>query len=146
MKRKPIEYEVNENGCNLCTSHSLNKDGYPTMGINGKKVFIHRYVYEQNYEKIPDGMVVRHKCDVRNCINPLHLDVGSQFDNVQDMIKRGRKPSRKGELNGRSKLTEMDVRVIRKNKLSSYKICKLYNVCPSTVRMIRQYRRWSHVA
>lgn len=145
-KRRPIEYVVNENGCHICTSHAKDTSGYPSMSYRDKKTRIHRYIYEQHYGSIPKGMVIRHKCDDRACINPLHLEIGTQNDNIQDMVKRGRIASKVGEKNPRAKLTEMDVKIIRRNKLSSYKLCKLYGVSPSTIRQIRQYRRWSHVA
>jgi len=146
LRNRKIEYTINEKGCHICTSHKVNKDGYSRMKLKGKSVLIHRYIYKQNYGEIPDGMVVRHKCDVRNCITPLHLEIGTHQDNMNDMVNRGRAASHKGESNPRAKLKESDVIDIRSSKVSSYKICKQYGVSPSTIRMIREYRRWNHVA
>jgi len=75
--------------CHECTSHGINKLGYPTIGSEGITWHLHRYMYVQfTGEKPP---VVMHLCDNRKCINLLHLKGGTQRDNVQDMIKKGRK-------------------------------------------------------
>lgn len=50
----------------------------------------HRVSYEMKYGPIPVGMIVRHKCDNPNCVNPNHLEIGTQKDNMQDASKRGR--------------------------------------------------------
>ena len=62
--------------------------GYPV--INGKHKLLHRHIWElANKAKIPKGRVVRHRCDNSICINPEHLEIGSQRDNVMDMVERG---------------------------------------------------------
>jgi|MDSZ01.2.fsa_nt_gb hypothetical protein len=69
-----------------------------TGGRNGKSVLAHRYSWELHNGPLPigdgyHGTVVRHKCDNRSCVNPEHLEIGSQKDNVADMDKRGRRVS-----------------------------------------------------
>jgi hypothetical protein len=50
----------------------------------------HRFAYARLVAPIPEGMVVRHKCDNRGCVNPDHLELGTQQDNIQDRVRRGR--------------------------------------------------------
>ena len=87
---KTIMCDINETGCYLCTSRFIDANGYCHVGVNGKSIYLHRYIYELNFGEIPKGLVVRHKCDNRNCINSEHLEVGTYKDNTQDMIKRNR--------------------------------------------------------
>ena len=56
----------------------------------GKERTAHRWTWEQANGPIPDGLIVRHSCDVRLCVNLEHLLLGTQQDNVNDMIERGR--------------------------------------------------------
>jgi hypothetical protein len=88
-KRKPIEFEVNDNGCFICTSHPLN-DGYCTISINGKSKRLHRFIYESCFGLIPKGLSVRHRCDTPTCINPEHLELGTHLDNMRDKVERKR--------------------------------------------------------
>ena len=68
---------------------------YGRVGKSGTRVLAHRLAYETWVGPIPDGHVVRHKCDNPPCINPDHLETGTQADNVQDMHARGRRPDTK---------------------------------------------------
>ena len=52
--------------------------------------YAHRQAWVQNFGPIPKGMYVCHTCDVRNCINPEHLFLGTQSDNIRDMATKGR--------------------------------------------------------
>lgn len=64
--------------------------GYPMMSIRGKNQLIHREIYRQFNGKISEDMCICHFCDTPRCINPAHLFIGTQKDNIQDCIKKGR--------------------------------------------------------
>jgi hypothetical protein len=65
--------------------------GYGEMGgENRTNLLAHRLSYETFVGPIPDGMYVLHSCDIPSCINPEHLFIGTQKDNIKDMIKKGR--------------------------------------------------------
>jgi hypothetical protein len=79
--------------------------------INAEMVGAHRVSYELYNGQIPEGMHVLHKCDVPLCVNPKHLFLGSNADNVRDKINKNRHTF--GEKNGRAKLSKSDVNLIR---------------------------------
>lgn len=64
--------------------------GYGSFKIEGKVYDAHRVSYMLHIGRIPDGMVVMHACDNRNCVNPSHLRIGTQKDNMEDCKKKGR--------------------------------------------------------
>ncbi len=67
------------------------KRGYGSFHIKGKSIGAHRVAYEFFIGAIPKGMVVMHKCDNPRCVNPEHLQIGTQKQNIHDMISKGRK-------------------------------------------------------
>jgi len=67
-----------------------NKDGYGQVKHNGTYAGAHRWAYLAWVGTIPAGHVVRHKCDNPPCINPEHLETGTQADNVADAVAKGR--------------------------------------------------------
>jgi hypothetical protein len=69
---------------------SRDNDGYGQMWFEAKSIRAHRASYLTNHGQIPRGMVVRHKCDNRICVNPAHLEVGTAGDNNRDRAARGR--------------------------------------------------------
>lgn len=73
----------------------------------------HRLAYEAWVGPIPEGHVVRHKCDNPPCINPAHLETGTHRDNMSDMVSRGRGRGTPGVNHRAAKLTEQDVLDIR---------------------------------
>ena len=89
MFNEEIEQKLSSTNENECWTigRKPHKNGY----IYWKNKRLHRLVWEMhNAEPIPDGMVIRHKCDNRECCNPFHLELGTQAQNIQDMIERGR--------------------------------------------------------
>ncbi|CAH9016537.1 putative homing endonuclease [Vibrio phage 275E43-1] len=75
----------------LIWTRCCNTDGYPRAVIDGNNnAKVHRVVYELYHGELEQGLVVRHVCDNPKCINPEHLVSGTQQDNVQDRVQRGR--------------------------------------------------------
>ena len=70
----------------------MRSNGYGRFRINNprRKELAHRMAWILTYGSIPDGMVIRHKCDNTGCCNPDHLEIGTQSDNMKDMWERGR--------------------------------------------------------
>ena len=100
---------IDSNGCwrwRLAT----NADGYGVASQGHKAVRAHRLSWSAFIGDIPDGVCVLHKCDVRDCVNPGHLFLGSIKDNAEDMVKKGR--SMFGSKHHKAKLSEGRVRKI----------------------------------
>lgn len=114
-KQKNIEIELNSKGCWRCVSHGKDRNGYPLIwGFRGKglRTPMHRHIYQLLHRReLPTNIVVRHTCDVRDCINPHHLVEGTQAENVQDTVSRRRQYG--GERHWTHKLTDKDVEYIR---------------------------------
>ena len=113
---------------------------------NGFKVeSTHRVAYRVWVGEIPEGYVVRHKCDNPPCINPDHLEVGTHADNSRDMVDRKRNMS--GANHHNAKLFEQDVLDIRreyaKGVLTQRMLGDVYGVSPSTVGEIIRKEIWS---
>lgn len=122
--------------------------GYGQKRIDGKLVYMHRLAYADAHGPIPDGMLVRHKCDNPACFNVNHLELGTQRDNMQDASKRGRINKTKmarGEDQGLSVLTEDLVREIRKSTVGCTTLAREMGVSKSTVLRVRQGKTWRHV-
>ena len=149
MPQKELEYQYKEcpypelGPCHACVSHS-GANGYPYFTRGGKKQRVARYIFDKYRGKIPKGLSVLHLCDNPGCINPAHLYTGTQQDNINDMIKRGR--SAKGEKNGRAKLTGQQVKEMRSNKKDSQtSLAKKYRVSRRTIFKIKNNRTWRHL-
>jgi len=88
-------------------------------------------------------MYVLHRCDIPSCVNPDHLFVGTQQDNVDDMVAKGR--NTKGETVGNSRLTEKDVLAIRASSASGAELAKTMGFSEGTVSMVRNKKIWKHI-
>ncbi len=92
----------------------LDSDGYGQFYTPTKTYNAHRYSYELFVKRVPEGLVVRHKCDYPACVNPNHLEAGTQKDNMQDCSKRRR--NKFGENHKDSKLTNEQAIQMRKER------------------------------
>lgn len=124
-------------------------DGYGRIGDgNGKNLKSNRASWLLSFGPIPDGMCVCHKCDNRLCVRPDHLFLGTQQDNVADMIKKNRLA--RGESRGMSWLKEPQIREIRRiyaeGKLTQTEIAALVGTTSDNISRIVNGRRWSHVS
>lgn len=127
-------------GCylwNRCTD----KDGYGVTSIKGVKMPAHRAVMSFLYDVT--GQYVLHKCKHRNCVNPDHLYLGTQKQNVQDQIDAGTFVY--GSKNGWSKLTEEDIPKIRNSDLTYKQLAAQFNVSPYTIWDILKGRSWKQI-
>ncbi len=132
---------ITESGCWIWVG-SLGTYGYGQISINNKPIGAHRVSYELYKGPIPKGMSVLHKCDILTCINPDHLFLGTQKDNVQDCINKGRDRKARGEENGHSKLTEYQVKEIRSSTKTGVVLSNRYGVSTSVISNIRRRKTW----
>ena len=122
--------------------------GYGCIGIGGKILTASRVAYRFHYGVDPDTLDVCHTCDNRKCCNPNHLFLGTRYDNMRDMVNKGRNKSFPGESHYYSKIKEEDVYTMRElNKLGlTYaSIARLYNMTAVSVSGIVRGRSWKHL-
>jgi hypothetical protein len=94
------------------------------------------------------GLVVCHKCDVRACVNPEHLFLGTPDDNAQDMVAKGR--TLRGEEHISAKLTTEQVSRIKtmlaEDRMYVSEIAREFGVAYTTIQAIKTGKTWRHVA
>lgn len=113
--------KIDDNDCWLLPASKKN-NGYSKMRINGVNKRAHKVSWEVFVGPVPKGLLVLHHCDVRHCVNPAHLWLGTPKDNYDDMLRknRGRNNIKKTVLN------QIDVRGI----LDYFKKYFRFTVCP----------------
>jgi ATP/maltotriose-dependent transcriptional regulator MalT len=120
--------------------------GYGCVRFNGAKLPAHRAAYLVFKGEIPAGLFVRHLCHNRLCIEPKHLEVGTQFDNLQDSVKDKR--FQWGENHHNAKLTCEDVQALRHliaAGLSNVDIAQVFKISHVQVANIRHGKLWQHL-
>jgi len=140
-KIEDMSMKVPEAGCWLWMYCVLPK-GYGVLSHKGVAFRAHRAAYLAFKGDIPEGMHVLHNCDVASCVNPAHLYLGDDKQNGTDKAKRGRAASKRGELNGRAKLTEEQVAEIRKSHESLFVLARRYGVSKVTIKKIHYNISW----
>jgi hypothetical protein len=75
-------------GCYLWYGGTFDS-GYGVIQLDGRAQRAHRHAYRLAYGSIPDGLFVCHACDVKSCVNPAHLFLGTHDDNMADMMQKG---------------------------------------------------------
>ncbi|USL89391.1 HNH homing endonuclease [Bacillus phage vB_BceH_LY2] len=149
-KAKKIEYIIRDSGCWDCISHPKDNFGYRFICRKGlrRSEYMHRYIYMLFNGEIPDKNVIRHKCDNPACINPSHLEIGTQKDNMKDAEKRNRAKIRSGSGNIKAKLTEKQVIEIRElltKGITPKEIIHKYGISKSTISKIKNNTLWKSI-
>lgn len=124
-----------------------NDRGYGYVNIGRSCIGAHRVAYRSVHGEIPKGLMIRHSCDNPACCNPAHLEPGTQTDNMQDMLRRGRCPPRWGKHSPRARLTEKQVLAIhemRKGGAKNKEIAAAFNVQQSCISRILTGKRWAY--
>lgn len=126
--------------------------GYGVVARNGGTTPAHRYSYELAHGPIPSGLLVCHKCDNHPCVNPEHLFLGTQKDNMQDCAKKGRLNTCRGEAaraRVATKLTPEKVRAIRaryaQGDISCARLAPEFGVYKSTIERVVNRKRWTDI-
>jgi hypothetical protein len=142
-------------GCWIFTG-AANEFGYGIVGTGGRGMpndRAHRITYKHFHGEIPSGMFVCHECDVPSCCNPSHLFLGTNQDNVDDMVKKGRnsKPPRNphvvGSAHPKSMFTEDQIRSMRAEHSagkSMYRIAKETGAAQVTIQRIIHGKRYKN--
>jgi len=138
---------VDRRGKNECWlwKGSTRGAGYGRIKEGGVDLLAHRVSYQINRGPIPADLLVCHRCDAPRCVNPRHLFIGTQKDNLADRKAKGRFHPVKGERHGRSKLTEQQVLEIRKDDRSQGAIAADYKIHRAMVSYIKSRHSWKHI-
>lgn len=149
IKRFHRKYVVRDDGCWEWTIGRF-RDGYGQFSIKGISRVASRISWIiHNKRSIPNKMMVCHKCDTPECVNPAHLFIGSARDNARDRSRKGRSASRVGERNNSCVLSRQDVIEIRKTfsrgGVTRVSLSEKYGVNKQTVCNIISGKSWSHL-
>lgn len=164
-----FDRKIDKSGNCWIWTAAVGSHGYGVIAIrHGVYMLAHRFAYERANGPIPEGLFVCHTCDNRKCVQPEHLFVGSNADNMADARAKGRlkgisrpkwdsqHPQRmnpglilRGEQHGNAKLTESAIREIRSADVSrrgsKAVLSRKYRVADQTITRIVRGESWAHV-
>lgn len=140
--------------CWLWTGYTM-PFGHGQMSTPEGPKLTHRVSWEIHFGAIPDGYDVCHHCDVPNCVNPTHLFLGTQADNMADMHKKGRESHKgagestpRGTEHHNARITEeqvVEILNLRNQGLSYRKIAERFDFFPQSIGEICRGETWKHV-
>lgn len=134
-----------ETGCWMWQAFR-NPKGYGMIYYDGRVWLAHRLSFTLHRHNIPGGLCACHSCDTPSCVNPDHIFLGSNADNVQDAVNKGRIPF--GESRSNSKLTdELVMEMVSKyaNGATSRELSEEYGIHEAYVPAIIRGKQWKHV-
>lgn len=152
-QRVPMKERIERNcvpealsGCWLWTS-CVDSDGYGYLHNRtidaAKNLKAHRVAYEEFIGPIPEGKYVCHTCDVRSCVNPAHLWLGTHEENQNDRIAKGR--SAKGNSCSHARLNSALVLEVRAAQGTMKSIGLQFGFSPQTIHDVRTRKTWKHI-
>lgn len=127
-------------GCWLWTGSISKKHGYGQL--SGKGDVPHRahvLSYKLFRGPVPKGLDVMHSCDVRCCVNPEHLSLGTRLDNMRDALAKGRVA--RGAKLPRTRLTDAEIEIIRHDPRKQKVLAKIFGVNASYISMVKAGKR-----
>lgn len=148
-----LERCAREGACLIWKGRSFTKAGHGRMFVGSRtdgtrrNASVHCLIWAHFHGPIPDGMVVAHTCDHPPCVDERHLFLTTPTGNMADRDAKGRQA--RGERQGLSKLTELDVRRMREMRAQGTLIRDLsaeFRITPPNVSYICNRRTWKHVA
>ena len=136
---------IETNDCIEWPETARDAGGYGYFTFENARRRPHRLSHEWHVGPIPEGHVIRHKCDNPPCVNPRHLETGTLGDNNRDRSERGR--SARGERGSNAKLKDAEVIEIRENQgiVPGAVLADRYGVSRATISSIFNRRNWSHL-
>lgn len=139
-------WDVTESGCWEWLGRRQS-DGYGSLTFAGGDMLAHRLAYTTWVGPIPEGLLVRHKCDNRPCVNPEHLETGTNADNMADRGDRNRQA--RGSRSAPAVLSESDIPEIRDLYNSGLfllrEIAEWYGVGKGAIGSVVRGDTWQHV-
>lgn len=146
LKKRFEKKTRREGDCLIWTGARGSHGRYGSLAAFGEPWLAHRLAYALSVGDIPVGMVVCHRCDNGLCVNPDHLFLGSQSDNVNDMEAKERSVHPRGEAHGRAKLTSAQVLLIRDAHASGQSgrsLARAYGVTKTNIAAIVKRQIWA---
>lgn len=117
----------------------------PTGKGDGRVEKAHRIAYSLYVGEIPRGLMVLHKCDTPACVNPDHLFLGTNDDNMKDMVAKGRGNAPRGEDQHLARLSESAVEAIRTSCETGVAMARQNGVSPQAICDVRKRKTWKHI-
>lgn len=124
---------------------ALDEGGYGKFKKDGKTQKAHRVAYEMFTEAISPGLIVCHMCDNPKCVNPSHLWIGTQRDNMRDRSEKGRAPSHNGHKRKLNRERVLMIRDLHEKGNSQRSIGKILKHPTHLIHCVVNRKTWRHV-
>ena len=149
----PLVVKEPDNGCWIFTGFIDKSTGYGKInssknagrGVKTRRLGAHQVSYELTYGPIPEGMLVCHRCDIRNCVRPDHLFLGTFLDNARDCISKDRHT--RGTRHYLAQFTDQDIYDIRalQGKSPASVVADNYRSSLQSIYEIWWHKTWKHL-